>query len=208
MQPQIMPAYERWVTAEEFSRIPNDDYHYELVEGRVVRVSPPGSRHAVLAMQIAALLHGYVMAHGLGRVMTPAGFTLARNPDTVREPDVAFVRQDHIPKTGVPDGYWPGPPDLAIEVRSSGDRTVGTPREGRRLPHSWGSACLGCRSEEEDRDDARSPHVSRHARRGRHPRRRRCRPGLQLRGQSDLRLTAQPPGRSRGHHGPQITPVS
>jgi Uma2 family endonuclease len=122
MQPQIMPAHERWVTAEEFSRIPNDDYHYELVEGRVVRVSPPGSRHAVLAMQIAAILHGYVMEHGLGRAMMPAGFTLARNPDTVREPDVAFVRQDRIPEAGIPDGYWPGPPDLTIEVRSPGDR--------------------------------------------------------------------------------------
>ena len=45
MQPNIMPAQERLVTAEEFARIPNDDYHYELIEGRVVRMSPPGSRH-------------------------------------------------------------------------------------------------------------------------------------------------------------------
>lgn len=117
-----MPSHQRWVTAEEFSRIPNDDYHYELVEGRVVRVSPPGSRHAVLTTHIAVLLQTYVTAHRLGLVMTPAGFTLARNPDTVREPDVASVRHDRIPETGVPDGYWPGPPDLAIEVRSPGDR--------------------------------------------------------------------------------------
>jgi hypothetical protein len=39
MQLQIMPAHERLVTAEEFARIPNDDYHYELVEGRVVRAA-------------------------------------------------------------------------------------------------------------------------------------------------------------------------
>ncbi len=103
MQRHIMRAYERLVTAEEFARIPNDDYHYELVEGRVVRVSPPGSRHAVLATQIAAVLHGYVTAHRLGAVMTPAGFELARNPDTVREPDVAFVHNGRIPETGVPD---------------------------------------------------------------------------------------------------------
>jgi Uma2 family endonuclease len=122
MQRHIMPAHQRLVTAEEFARIPNDDYHYELVEGRVIRVSPPGIRHAVMATQIAAILHGYVMAHRLGRVMTPAGFTLAKNPDTVREPDVAFVRQERIPETGMPDGYWPGPPDLAVEIASPGDR--------------------------------------------------------------------------------------
>jgi Uma2 family endonuclease len=122
MQRHIMPAYERLVTAEEFARIPNDDYHYELVEGRVVRVSPPGSRHGVLATEIAALLLHHVKARGLGAVMTTAGVKLAANPDTVREPDIAFVRQDRIPANGVPDGYWPGAPDLAVEIRSPGDR--------------------------------------------------------------------------------------
>jgi Uma2 family endonuclease len=122
MQRHIMPAHERLVTAEEFARIPNDDYHYELVEGRVVRVSPPGSRHAVLATRIASLLHYHVTTHRLGAVMTSGGVKLAANPDTVREPDIAFVRQDQIPETGVPDGFWPGAPDLAVEIRSPGDR--------------------------------------------------------------------------------------
>jgi hypothetical protein len=55
-------------------------------------------------------------------VMTTAGVKLAVNPDTVREPDIAFVRQDRIPENGVPDGYWPGAPDLAVEIRSPGDQ--------------------------------------------------------------------------------------
>ena len=122
MQHNAMPAYERLVTAEEFARIPNDDYHYELVEGRVVRVSPPGSRHAVLIARMTALLSQYTDANDLGAVMAVGGFKIAANPDTVREPDIAFVRRDRIPETGVPDGYWPGPPDLAVEVRSPGDR--------------------------------------------------------------------------------------
>ena len=47
-QRQIMPGRAaRLVTAKEFARIPDDDYHYELVEGHVVRMSPPGSRHRV-----------------------------------------------------------------------------------------------------------------------------------------------------------------
>lgn len=115
-------SHARLVTAEELAQIPNDDYHYELVEGRVIRVSPPGSRHAVLATRIAILLGQYVEAHDLGAVMTPAGFTLATNPDTVREPDIAFVSRERIPQSGVPDGFWLGPPDLAVEIRSPGDR--------------------------------------------------------------------------------------
>jgi Uma2 family endonuclease len=117
----IMAGHARLVTAEEFAQIPNDDYHYELVEGRVIRISPPGSRHAVLATRIAVLLAQYAETHDLGAVMTPAGFKLATNPDTVREPDIAFVHRERIPQTGVPDGFWPGPPDLAVEITSPGD---------------------------------------------------------------------------------------
>jgi Uma2 family endonuclease len=54
--------------------------------------------------------------------MTEVGFKLASNPDTVRAPDVAFVRQDRIP-TPEPRGFWNGPPDLAVEVLSPDDRT-------------------------------------------------------------------------------------
>jgi Uma2 family endonuclease len=122
-QRQVMPGRAaRLVTAEEFARIPDDDYHYELVEGRVVRMSPPGSRHGALATRIGALLHQHVDSRRLGAVLTPAGFKIAADPDTVREPDVAFVRAERIPPTGIPDGFWPGPPDLAIEIRSPGDR--------------------------------------------------------------------------------------
>ena len=122
MRRYIMPASERLVTAEEFERMPDDDYHYELVDGRVVRVSPPGSRHAVLTLRIGMLLAQHAEAGHLGAVMTDGGFKIATSPDTVRAPDVAFVLQGRIPETGLPDGYWPGPPDLAVEIKSPGDR--------------------------------------------------------------------------------------
>ena len=49
-----MPGTERLVTAEEFSRFPDDDrYRYELVEGRVVRMSPPNADHGRLVAQMA-----------------------------------------------------------------------------------------------------------------------------------------------------------
>ena len=119
---ETMPRSEPLVTAEEFARIPNDDHHYELVEGRVIRMSPPGIRHGLVSTRIAFLLSQHIEVHHVGVVITPGGFKLATNPDTVREPDVAFVRRDRISGAGVPDGFWPGPPDLAVEIRSPGDR--------------------------------------------------------------------------------------
>lgn len=39
----------------------------------------------------------------------------------MRAPDVAFVRRDRVEEVGEVEGYWPGPPDLAVEVVSPGD---------------------------------------------------------------------------------------
>jgi Uma2 family endonuclease len=50
-----------------------------------------------------------------------AGFKLATNPDTVRGPDLAFIRRDRVP-TPSPVGYAEFAPDLVVEVLSPGDR--------------------------------------------------------------------------------------
>lgn len=112
----------RLVTAEELARYQEDDYRYELVDGRVVRMNPPGGRHGHLALNIGALLRDHVKKLGLGAVMVESGFTLARNPDTVRGPDVSFVRKEQIPQAGLPHGFWEGAPDLAVEVVSPDNR--------------------------------------------------------------------------------------
>src|SRR6478672_9366656 len=117
-----MPADARLVTAEELEKFPDDDYRYELVEGRVVRMSPVGYRHGRIVVRIAVLLSGHVERHQLGVVLTDVGFKLASNPDTVRGTDLAFIRQARLPAQDLP-GFWEGPPDLVIEVLSPDDRT-------------------------------------------------------------------------------------
>lgn len=109
------------VTAAELERFPDDDYRYELVEGRLVRVSPAGWEHGRIAARVAYLLQGHVRANNLGEVVTEVGFKLRSDPDTVRGPDVAFVRQDRLPQ-GQLRGFWNGPPDVAVEVPSADDR--------------------------------------------------------------------------------------
>jgi len=61
--------------------------------------------------------------HGLGIVFAAeTGFLLTRQPDTVRAPDIAFIAQQRVPKTGVWQGFIPLAPDLAVEVVSPSDR--------------------------------------------------------------------------------------
>ena len=50
-----------------------------------------------------------------------SGSSVASNPDTVRAPDIAFIGTERVLLTGVPDKFWPGPPDLAVEVLSPDD---------------------------------------------------------------------------------------
>ena len=58
----------------------------------------------------------------MGRVVCETGFVLARDPDTVRGPDVAFVSQERLTGLEDPGGFPEGAPDLAIEIRSPHDR--------------------------------------------------------------------------------------
>lgn len=100
---------------------PGDGWRYELVRGELRRMSPAGSRHGAVAMTFGRMLDQHVTAHGLGRVFAAeTGFWLRRGPDTVRAPDVAFVRRERLTDE-LPDGFWPGAPDLAVEVLSPND---------------------------------------------------------------------------------------
>ncbi len=112
----------RLVTADELLRFADNRYRYELVRGEVRRMNPSGARHGVLAARIAALLDSHVRAHGLGEVMgAETGFVLASDPDTVRAPDAAFVTRERVERTGLTEGFFPGAPDLAVEVISPRD---------------------------------------------------------------------------------------
>ncbi len=109
------------VTADELIRMPDDGFKHELVEGRLITMTPPGARHGGLTGRLCSALERFVDEHDLGAVFVETGFHLVRNPDTVRAPDVSFVRRERLPEEGLPDGLWPGPPDLAVEVMSPND---------------------------------------------------------------------------------------
>ena len=124
-------------SAEDLICLPASQRRLELVKGKLYEMAPAGGRHGLIAGEIFGLLRNHVRSHGLGQVFAAeTGFTLQRNPDTVRAPDAAFVAQGRMPPGETPDGYLALAPDLAVEVISPSDR----PRDIREKVADWLSA--------------------------------------------------------------------
>jgi Uma2 family endonuclease len=110
------------ITADEFFEMSFPHERTELVRGEVTRMSPGGADHGVVAMNIGILLGAHVKRQRLGVVCAAeTGFLMARDPDTVRAPDVGFVSHERMGGMPRPRKYWPFAPDLAVEVVSPGD---------------------------------------------------------------------------------------
>ncbi len=118
-----MATATRTITADELLAMPEDGVRRELVEGELREMTPAGFQHGRIAGNIAGELRNHVRAHDLGVIATAeAAYLLSVDPDTVRSPDVSFVRRERIEEVGDPTGFWPGAPDLAVEVISPTDR--------------------------------------------------------------------------------------
>ena len=116
-----MAITEQITTAEQLLRASGLG-RCELVRGELIMMSPAGFQHGRIVGTINALLWEFVQEEALG-VVTGAetGFHISRDPDTVRAPDVAFVRTERVP-ADEPLGFFQGAPDLAVEVLSPSDR--------------------------------------------------------------------------------------
>ncbi len=124
-----VPGVERRVTADELLRWPDnphDLWRYELVAGRLVRMSPTGFEHGEVTLNLSAPLHSFVKTHRLGAVTAAETGYLLSHPDegdTVFAPDIAFISTSRLanqPAQGTIErrSYLRVAPDLAIEVAS------------------------------------------------------------------------------------------
>jgi Uma2 family endonuclease len=100
--------------------MPEDDWQYELIDGVLIRMPPNNPDHGETETEFAWHLRTFLDTHRLGTLFTgDPGFILARNPDTVLGPDLAFVRSERLPpKETRGSGFMSIFPDLAIEIVS------------------------------------------------------------------------------------------
>lgn len=124
-----MEAFAPWaepvlMTADELLQLPEDAWRYELVDGRLVRMSPTGREHGLVVMALLGAVYRYVSERHLGEVLpAETGFWISSpgSPDTVLAPDLAFIRTGREPKVGSA-GYPRLAPDLVAEVTSPSQR--------------------------------------------------------------------------------------
>lgn len=117
-----MSATVQIVTAEELFRMPDDGFRYELIKGELKKMSPAGSEHRAIIFNLSLLLGQHLKATNLGQGFgAETGFIIASDPDTVRAPDIAFVRRERIAEAGITKKFWQGAPDLVVEVLSPND---------------------------------------------------------------------------------------
>jgi Uma2 family endonuclease len=94
----------------------------ELVDGRIVPMSPTGGEHGTIEALLASALISFVRQRKLGWVLTgEVGIYTRRQPDRVRGADVAFISRKRLPQR-------PGrkflsvAPELVVEIMSPDDR--------------------------------------------------------------------------------------
>ena len=110
-------------TADELLAISRDGLRRELIEGELIERSFAPFFCGFVAQNLAAALGKFTRENDRGAVVNAGtGFEVATNPDTVLAPDVGFVAKDRLPTDlSALVGFFPGAPNLAVEVVSPGD---------------------------------------------------------------------------------------
>ena len=118
-----------WTVERALRELPHDA-RWEIDAGRLVAHEPPSYFHGSATASIIIALGAFVQASRLGCVVGgDPGFRLARDPDTLRAPDVAFVSAARDRQIRQPDTFPEVPPDLAVEVLSRHDRRTAVRRK-------------------------------------------------------------------------------
>ena len=127
----VSPLSAEWeslrpLTAADVAVLPNElpsgPVLYELQNGRLITMAPPGNVHGAVESNLVLALKTQGEAKGYGKVRSgDVGILLWRNPDRLVGADVLFVAADSLPIHCSPEGYLLTIPDLVVEVRSKND---------------------------------------------------------------------------------------
>lgn len=114
--------------AEDLYQLP-DNARVEIIQGELTEMSPANFDHAWISSRMVKALAVFAEPE-FGAVLAPSGgFILGRNPDTLLEPDVSFVRIDRIPTSAQRQRFVELAPDLAVEVLSPSERMTAVMRK-------------------------------------------------------------------------------
>ena len=112
----------RQITVDEFEAMSLDG-RWELIDGELAEMSPSADEPSSIGATVTGMLWSFARPRRLGRVYNAeGGFVLFADRETVRAPDVAFVRAERMPRGNARKHFVRLAPDLAVEVLSPSDR--------------------------------------------------------------------------------------
>ena len=110
------------LTADELLRLYSRGVRGELIRGVLCETMAAGQEHGEIVVNLSAELLNFVKPRKLGRLTaSDAGVWLERDPDTVREPDIAFFSAERLPPGVRVTGYSQTVPELVVEISSPSD---------------------------------------------------------------------------------------
>ena len=116
--------HETLITGDELARMPDHDL-CELVDGRIVPMSPTNPDHGRIELNIAAALSNFARTHNLGIVMTgEVGVFTRWNPDRVLGADVVFISHAQYERRTKTRGFLDVAPELVAEILSPENRHI------------------------------------------------------------------------------------
>ena len=110
------------LTADDLLRLYSEGLRGELVQGEFRATMSAGVTHGKVVVNMAGELRSFVRPRRLGSLMgSDTGVLLEREPDTVRELDIAYISDEKMPIGAEVPGYSQVVPDLVVEVASPRD---------------------------------------------------------------------------------------
>jgi Uma2 family endonuclease len=109
------PEQGEW-TYNDWLKLPDDGYRYEVID-RVLYISPPPTvRHQRSIIRFVDLFLAFLKLSPVGEVLiAPVGVRLPNQPVPL-QPDIVFVRAEHLDI--IREHYIEGVPDLLVEILS------------------------------------------------------------------------------------------
>ena len=117
---KLFPRQGEW-TERDFFALPESNLPLELAGGKIVMAPAPDDLHQHISGELFFALKAYVDAHQLG-VVRHAPYDVRLFPGTIRQPDLVFIRAEHMDR--ITGRYFDGPPDWVAEIISPGSREL------------------------------------------------------------------------------------
>ncbi len=119
------PTWPRLLTAADLAAMPTSlpggDVKYELDDGVLLVMAPPGGDHGRKQHVVGRILDREAEQKGLGHAYSEVGIVLRRGPDRIPGADAAFLTTDQLPARYSREGYLETIPKLIVEIRSKND---------------------------------------------------------------------------------------